>query len=68
MSTSRYPSLNPSRHEAPAGRPGRPTGVRRAATALTVGLLLPALAGCGDPGGGGGGGGGYVVGSIVAGH
>ncbi len=46
-----------------AGSSGRTViGVRRAATAVTAGLLL-ALTGCGDSDGGG-----YVVGSTVAGR
>lgn len=64
MCDSRFPSLTAPRSKAPARPLTSTPPVRRAVTALTAGLLLAALSGCGDPGGGGGGG--YVVGSQVA--
>ena len=67
VSTSRWPSVRRSGCSAPARRPAPSAAARRTATALTAGVLLAALTGCGDPGGGGGGGG-YVVGTTVAGR
>ncbi len=66
MFTVRCSSVK-SGDEAPARRPAQSTGVRRAATVATVGLLLAALTACGDPDEGGGGGG-YVVGTAFAGR
>ena len=39
-----------------------PRLVSRSVRLLSVGLLVVALAGCGDPDDGGGGGGGYIIG------
>lgn len=47
----------------PAAIAGDARLVHRAVKWLSVGLLLAALAGCGDPDDGGGGGGGYIIGS-----